>query len=612
MKFFKSNKFSWIVVFISAFISFSYFQERANPKVHNLNYNQFLTELNNGQVHTLYIKNNITGAKEIVFFSKSEASKDDKQKEYKRVITPSFEQFWNKFSSNANYKDIIVEMKPLPVEPIWLTLIKSILPIVVFVLLFVAIQRMAMGGIGKGTANELLDPKKIDVTFSDIIGIDEVKEEVQEIVGFLKNTEKFTKHGAKMPKGIILSGAPGTGKTMLAKALAKEANVPFYYCSGSSFVEMFVGVGASRVRSMFEKAKKASPCIIFIDEIDSIGGARDKQMSIGSNSERENTLNELLVQMDGMESNNGVFIIAATNRVENLDKALLRPGRFDRQIVVPLPNMDGRVELITKLCKQYKIAEDFNIKEAAKGMTGMSSASITNVMNEAAIIQVRQNKEALDKTCFSEALDKVIMGMTNGHKLTEKDKIVTAYHEAGHAVIGLFLKNTDPVHKVTIVPRGRALGVTMSIPEEDRVSYTRSYLLDQISMLYGGFCAEAMFIGDITTGASNDIERVTSIVKNMVAVWGLNDNLRQYVYLDNHESTMSLSDATKQRIENEIEDILATQKQVAMDILKQYEHVMHNMVDMLLEKEVIAESDILQILKQSNIPESQIPEYLLK
>ena len=614
MKFLK-NKQVWIFVLVFAFI-FSFFHNasNANPSVKELNYNEFVKELDSGNIHTMYIDNSFSNAKELSFFNVQDKDKPELERQYYKVLTPSFEYFWKNFESNPKYKNIIIQMRPIPQESIFITILKSLIPIILIMALFIGMQRFAMIGLAGNNQSEIIEPDKLKVSFDDVIGIDEIKNEVKEIVHFLKSPEKFEQAGAKMPKGIILSGAPGTGKTMLAKALAKEANVPFFYTSGSSFVEVFVGLGASRVRKLFKQAKKAAPCIIFIDEIDAIGGERG--VKVGGHDEKEGTLNELLVQMDGMSDNSGVFIMAATNIVSKLDKALLRAGRFDRQLVVPLPNLDGRLELIKKLSHQYKMDESFDYDEASRGVSGLSSAEITNLMNEAAIIQVRKDKPYIDKECFNEALDKIIMGMSNGHKLTDKDKRITAYHEAGHAVVGLFMPNADPVHKVTIVPHGQALGVTMSLPEEDRVHYSKQYLLAQISMLYGGFCAEKKFIGDNTTGASNDIERATQLAKNMITVWGLNDNLQQYVYLGQDqfgaENFNLLSESMKQRIENEIEQILSTSRAKTMEILEQYKEVVEKMVEVLLEKEVVTESDILNILKESNITDEQIPSYLIK
>lgn len=600
------------IIFCANFL-FNHYSNKVDKK--EVIYTEFKQDLDSNKIASLNIHNSYSRANEIVYNKVEDNNKTEKEKTYYTVLVPSFEYFWKNFNEQYSDKNIEVKMTPIPEDSVFITLLRSIIPILIIFALFMFMQKGAISFIGKNKTS-LIEPKDIKETFSDVIGINEVKEEVMEIVDFLQKPEKFSKAGAKMPKGIILSGEPGTGKTMLAKALAKEAGVPFFYASGSSFVEMLVGLGASRVRKMFEEAKKVAPCIIFIDEIDAIGTKRGSRFATGSNDEKEGTLNELLTQMDGMESNNGIFVMGATNRLDTLDKALLRAGRFDRQLVVPLPSLEGRLELIQKLMKKYEMAHDFNANEASRSVSGLSGADITNLFNEAAIIQVRKNKNAIDRECFGEALDKIIMGMSNGHKLTEKDKRITAYHEAGHAVVGLFLEGCDPVHKVTITPRGRALGVTMSLPEEDRVHYSKKYLLAQISMLYGGFCAERIFTKDNTTGASNDIERATEIAKKMVTVWGLSNNpeLQQYVYLSHDgfggEHLNMLSEKTKEMIDKDITDILKNQRNTTNKILNEYNDVVEKMVDMLMEKEVISEKDIYYILKDCNI--ENIPEYLVK
>ena len=380
-----------------------------------------------------------------------------------QVYVPEFQEFWKSFEASPQHRGIHVEMTPPQQENVLVAIIRSILPLAIFIGLMLWFQRYSMGKLAKNKINKV-KPEEVNVQFDDIIGIDEIKEEVSEIVDFLKKPEKFDAAGAVMPKGIILSGQPGVGKTMLARSLAKESGVPFYAVSGSSFVEMFVGLGASRVRSLFDEAKNNAPCIIFIDEIDTIGGARSNN-SIGYD-EKDGTLNELLAQMDGMQKNKGIFIMGATNRVDMLDKALLRAGRFDRQLIVPMPNTEGRLKLLQKLALKYNIAPDVNFEKLSQSMTGLSPAEITNLMNEASILQVRQDKQMLDSACIEEALDKLLIGLGNGYKMTEKDKRITAYHEAGHAVVGLFLDECDPVHKVSITPRGMSLGVTVSRPQE--------------------------------------------------------------------------------------------------------------------------------------------------
>lgn len=610
---FKTKKRIFFIAFTIFIISFFINYLNSEVPTKEIKYSEFVKELNSGQILSFNINNSYTRANEIIYTKMESKGLPEEQQKYYKVLVPSFTNFWQKFEDNKKFADIEVKMSPIPTENFFITLIKSLLPLTLFLFIFIWMQRQGMSFMSKSTT-QLIDPSKIDVTFDDIIGIDDVKNEVSEIVDFLKNPEKFSAKNAKMPKGIILAGPPGTGKTMLAKALAKEAGVPFFYSSGSSFVEMFVGLGASRVRKMFAEAQKHAPCIIFIDEIDTIGGKRGNGMS-GSHDEKEGTLNELLTQMDGMETNNGVFVMGATNRIDMLDKALTRPGRFDRQIVVPLPSIDGRLELLEKLFKKYNIDKNLNIKEVARGLTGRSGAEITNLMNEAAIIQVRKNKDYLDSECISEALDKIIMGMSNGAKMNDKNKLVTAYHEAGHAIVNMFMPETDPVHKVTITPRGNALGVTMMLPEEDRISQTKTHLLSEISVLLAGYHAEKKFIGDVTTGSSNDIERATLIAKAMVTRLGMGKNLKQFVYTDKDgwgsDNLNSLSDSMKQRIEEEIEDIMTTQTKATVDILNKYENIIHIMAKKLVEEEVLTEEYISEIMV-NNLPHDEIPEYILK
>lgn len=607
------NKKKWFLYALVIFLLSFYFNHRnASVSAVNVSYSQFMKELNENKVKSINIHNSYSKANEIYYTF--DVDKPEGKRNYFKVLVPSFEHFWQKFDSNDKFKNIEVKTTPIPTESLIVTLIKSIIPLALFFGIFLWMQRESMSFMSRGKA-QLIKPNNIDISFSDVIGIDDIKEEVMEIVDFLKKPEKFSEHNAKMPKGIILSGQPGTGKTMLAKALAKEAGVPFYYCSGSSFVEMFVGLGASRVRSLFAEAKENAPCIIFIDEIDTIGGKRGNRVGMSAHDEREGTLNELLTQMDGMATNNGVFIMGATNRLDMLDSALIRAGRFDRQLTVPMPSFDGRSELLTKLCKQYKIADDIDINEMARALTGRSGAEITNLMNEAAILQVRKNKPAIDKECFHEALDKLIMGMSNGAKMSEKDRRMTAYHEAGHAVVSMFLPETDPVHKVTITPRGNALGVTMMLPEEDRTSKSKTHLLSEISVLLAGFCAEQKFCGDVSTGASNDIERATAIANAMVKRLGMGSNLQQYVYTEvdgfGGESMNSLSEQMRVRIEQEIEDIFRSRKEATNSILEKYQSVIEKMVERLLDKEVVTEHDLYEITSEV-LPENEIPEYLVK
>ena len=572
-------------------------------------FTDFKSQLSKNEIDRLDINPSYTDSNRVLYTKTVDKDKPYAQRMKYQVYVPEFQEFWKSFEASPQHKGIHVEMTPPQQENVLVAIIRSILPLAIFIGLMLWFQRYSMGKLSKNKINKV-KPEEVNVRFDDIIGIDEIKEEVSEIVDFLKKPEKFDAAGAVMPKGIILSGQPGVGKTMLARSLAKESGVPFYAVSGSSFVEMFVGLGASRVRSLFDEAKNNAPCIIFIDEIDTIGGARSNN-SIGYD-EKDGTLNELLAQMDGMQKNKGIFIMGATNRVDMLDKALLRAGRFDRQLIVPMPNTEGRLKLLQKLALKYNIAPDVNFEKLSQSMTGLSPAEITNLMNEASILQVRQDKQMLDSACIEEALDKLLIGLGNGYKMTEKDKRITAYHEAGHAVIGLFLDECDPVHKVSITPRGMSLGVTVSRPQEERVHYSKKYLLAQISMLYGGFCAEQLFVGDNTTGASDDIRRATEIAKNMVTVYGLSA-LNQYVYLGKdamgRENLDMFSDETKKAVEAEIFRIVSECQNTTFELLKQYRGVTEKIVERLMAKELIGEADLLDILQSENLP---IPQYLLE
>jgi len=444
---------------------------------------------------------------------------------------------------------------------------------------------------------------QINVTFSDVAGVDEAKEEVSELVEFLRDPSKFQKLGGKIPRGVLMVGSPGTGKTLLAKAIAGEAKVPFFTISGSDFVEMFVGVGASRVRDMFEQAKKHSPCIIFIDEIDAVGRHRGAGLG-GGHDEREQTLNQLLVEMDGFEGNEGVIVIAATNRPDVLDPALLRPGRFDRQVVVPLPDVRGRAHILKVHMRKVPASENVDAMVIARGTPGFSGADLANLVNEAALFAARGNKKVVDMADFERAKDKIMMGAERKSMIMkEEEKKLTAYHEAGHAIVGRLVPDHDPVYKVSIIPRGRALGVTMFLPTDDRYSYSRKHLESQISSLFGGRIAEQLIFGDdaVTTGASNDIERATEISRNMVTKWGLSDRMGPLTYSEDEgevflgrsvTNTKTVSDETAQAIDSEIRGFIDRNYQRAYEILTENKDKLHLMADALMKYETI---DALQI-----------------
>ena len=494
-------------------------------------------------------------------------------------------------------------------------LLISSFPILLLIGVWIYFMRQMQGGgggrgamsFGKSKAR-LLGEDQVGVSFSDVAGIDEAKEEVGEIVDFLKDPSKFQRLGGRIPKGVLMVGPPGTGKTLLAKAIAGEASVPFFTISGSDFVEMFVGVGASRVRDMFDQAKKQAPCIIFIDELDAVGRHRGAGLG-GGHDEREQTLNQMLVEMDGFEGNEGIIVIAATNRPDVLDPALLRPGRFDRQVVVPLPDIRGR-ELILKVhMRKVPIDDDVKPGFIARGTPGFSGADLANLVNEAALFAARLNKRVVSMEEFEKAKDKIMMGAERRSMvMSEKEKLNTAYHEAGHAIVGYCVPDHDPVYKVTIIPRGRALGVTMYLPEEDKYSISKSSLESSISTLFGGRIAEEMTLGadHVTTGASNDIERATGIARNMVTKWGLSEKLGPLTYSEDEGEVFlgrsvtqhkQVSDVTVHTIDGEVRKIVDRNYRRAESILKEHEDKLHAMAKALMKYETIDMEQVKDIME---------------
>jgi cell division protease FtsH len=491
------------------------------------------------------------------------------------------------------------------------TILFSFGPILLLIGAWIFMMRQMQGG-GKGGAfsfgksrARLLDESNNSITFADVAGCDEAKEEVTEIVDFLKDPTKFQKLGGRIPRGVLMVGSPGTGKTLLAKAIAGEAKVPFFSISGSDFVEMFVGVGASRVRDMFEQAKKNAPCIIFIDEIDAVGRQRGAGLG-GGNDEREQTLNQMLVEMDGFEGSQGVIVIAATNRPDVLDPALMRPGRFDRQVVVPLPDIRGREQILQVHMRKVPIANDVNAHVLARGCPGFSGADIANLVNEAALFAARGNKRLVDMEDFEKAKDKIYMGAERKSMvLSEDEKRATAYHESGHAIVATILPKADPVHKVTIIPRGRALGVTWQLPERDRISLYKDQMLTEISVLFGGRIAEDLFVKNISTGASNDFERATKIARDMVTRYGMSDLLGPMVYADNEgevflgrsvTQTRTMSETTMQTVDKEIRRIIDEQYAVSTKILQDNADKVEAMTAALMEYETIDADQIADIM----------------
>ncbi len=509
-----------------------------------------------------------------------------------------------------------------PEEPSFLqTVFVSWFPMLLLIGVWVFFMRQMQGG-GKGGAfsfgkskARMMDETNNTVTFADVAGCDEAKEEVNEIVDFLKDPTKFQKLGGRIPRGVLMVGPPGTGKTLLARAIAGEAKVPFFSISGSDFVEMFVGVGASRVRDMFENAKKHSPCIIFIDEIDAVGRHRGAGMG-GGNDEREQTLNQLLVEMDGFEASSGVIVVAATNRADVLDKALLRPGRFDRQVSVGLPDIRGREQILNVHMRKVPISTDVNAGVLARGTPGFSGADLANLVNEAALFAARRSKRLVEMADFEDAKDKIYMGPERKSMIIrEEERRNTAYHESGHAVVAKLLPKADPVHKVTIMPRGWALGLTWQLPEHDNLSGYKDKMLEEISILFGGRIAEEIFVGQMSTGASNDFARATKLARSMVTRFGMSDSMGVMVYEDSQQegffggSAKTISEATQQKVDAEIRNILDTQYALSRKLLEEHREQVEMMTKALLEWETIDADQINDIMagQEPRLPKAGIP-----
>ncbi|PKO25468.1 MAG: cell division protein FtsH [Betaproteobacteria bacterium HGW-Betaproteobacteria-8] len=506
--------------------------------------------------------------------------------------------------------NVVVEAKPDEEQSLLMSIFVSWFPMLLLIGVWIFFMRQMQGG-GKGGAFSFgksrarqLDESSNQITFADVAGCDESKEQVSELVEFLRDPGKFQKLGARIPRGVLMVGPPGTGKTLLAKAIAGEAKVPFFTISGSDFVEMFVGVGAARVRDMFEQAKKSAPCIIFIDEIDAVGRHRGGGTG-GGNDEREQTLNQLLVELDGFEANSGVIVIAATNRADVLDKALLRPGRFDRQVMVGLPDIRGREQILMVHMRKVPIDPDVKADILARGTPGFSGADLANLVNEAALIAANRNKRTVDMEDFEDAKDKIFMGPERRSMvMREEERRNTAYHESGHAVVAKLLPKADPVHKVTIMPRGWALGLTWQLPEFDRISSYRDKMLEEISILFGGRIAEEVFMNQMSTGASNDFERATKLARDMVTRYGMSDSLGTMVYVDNDQdsffgrmSARTVSEATQQKVDAEVRRILDEQYNIARKLLEDNRDKVEAMAAALLEWETIDAEQINDIME---------------
>ena len=562
-----------------------------------LDYSSFLEEARQGRIAKVKMDSNRTI---------KAVSKDGKTY---TVYTPGILDPW--MVSDLIKAGVTVEAKPEEEPSLLMNIFVSWFPMLLLIGVWIFFMRQMQGG-GRGGAfsfgksrARMLDENQNQVTFADVAGVDEAKEEVAELVEFLRDPTKFQKLGGRIPRGVLMVGSPGTGKTLLARAIAGEAKVPFFSISGSDFVEMFVGVGAARVRDMFEQAKKNAPCIVFIDEIDAVGRQRGAGLG-GGNDEREQTLNQLLVEMDGFEGNSGVIVIAATNRPDVLDPALLRPGRFDRQVVVPLPDIRGREQILLVHMRKVPIAPDVDASVIARGCPGFSGADLANLVNEAALFAARGSKRLVDMEDFERAKDKIIMGTERRSMvMPEEERRNTAYHESGHTIVAKLLPRTDPVHKVTIIPRGRALGVTVQLPEGDRYSYDRSYLLSNIAVLFGGRIAEELFMNQMTTGASNDFKRATEMARRMVTEWGMSDALGPMVYGENEGEVFlgrsvtthqAMSEDTMKAVDKEVRGIIDRQYALARKLLEANRDKVEAMTKALLEWETIDAEQIGDIM----------------
>tara|TARA_Y100000590_G_scaffold3811_4_gene5038 strand:- start:1350 stop:3251 length:1902 start_codon:yes stop_codon:yes gene_type:complete len=595
------NILMWLFIAVTMITVFSNFSSDQSKET--ISYSEFLSQVESDQVLSVEFQNDNYTIKGVTVNGKN----------FETVKPPFLQDDLSEILKD--HRVSVVGEKPEQ-QSILKQLLVASFPILIILAVFIFFMRQMQGGIsgksgpmsfGRSKA-KMLEGGKVKTNFTDVAGIEEAKQEVQEIVDFLKDPSKFQKLGGKIPTGILMVGSPGTGKTLLSRAIAGEAQVPFFTISGSDFVEMFVGVGASRVRDMFEQAKRQAPCIVFIDEIDAVGRHRGAGLG-GGHDEREQTLNQLLVEMDGFEQNEGIIIIAATNRPDVLDPALLRPGRFDRQVVVPLPDIRGREQILKVHMKKVPIGEDVEPSVIARGTPGFSGADLANLVNEAALIAARSGKKLVGMEQMDFAKDKVMMGTERRSMvMSEEDKLKTAYHESGHAIVGRLLEEHDPVYKVTIIPRGRALGVTVFLPEEDKYSHSRQYILDRICGLYGGRIAEEIVYGEkgITTGASNDIERATELARNMVTKWGLSKELGPMRFGDETDepflgrsvgsSRQDISDETASRIDKEVKLIISDCYKTATKLLNDHIENLHLMAKSLVEYETLDSEQIDDIM----------------
>ena len=601
----------WLVVGILVLALASMLFTGPTTSTKTLSYTEFLTKVKNSEIKEVVIDNDTVTAKPVNDEIKTNI--DGKETvtaslRYKVYVPSNDTTLYPTLDEN----NVDVEIKKSGDSSPMMGLMGTIVPFLLIVAFFIILAKVIQSGgsqalsFGKSKAKMMLD-SKVKVTFKDVAGIDEEKQELEEIVDFLKNGEKYLKLGAKIPKGVLLVGAPGTGKTLMAKAVAGEAGVPFFSISGSDFVEMFVGVGASRVRDLFEQAKKHQPCIVFIDEIDAVGRQRGAGLG-GGHDEREQTLNQLLVEVDGFDGNTNIIILAATNRPDILDNALLRPGRFDRQIMVSLPDVKGREQILNVHAKGKPLDKDVDLKVLAKRTPGFTGADLQSLLNEAALLAARKNKTAINMEEIDSAIDRVLAGIEKKSKvMTDEDKEITSYHEVGHALLAKLLKECDELHKVTIIPRGYALGITWTKPEDNRVHVSKAKLLDQITMTLGGRVAEEIVYGTdkISTGASSDIEKVTSIAKKMVSQWGMSDKMGAMTYGKSQEhvfmgrdfgTTRDFSEEFAAELDREVKKIIDGRYEVAKQLLSDNRDLLDAIAKELLEKETLDDSDVTEII----------------
>lgn len=595
-KFFKNVLFYLLIIMVIIWMFDLYGEKNSKPA--DISYTSFMQHVQQDEIKQVTIVDNVISGK----------LKDGKEFS---TVAPNDSKLVEKLE--AKKVDIKAELPPQP--PWWMSILSSILPMLIIVgLWFMLMNQGGAGGgkvmnFGKSRARRY-DEEKLKITFKDVAGADEAKQELEEVVEFLKHPQKYNDLGAKIPKGVLLYGPPGTGKTLLAKAVAGEAGVPFFSISGSDFVEMFVGVGASRVRDLFDQAKKSAPCIVFIDEIDAVGRQRGAGLG-GGHDEREQTLNQLLVEMDGFSANEGIIMIAATNRPDILDPALLRPGRFDRQIVVDRPDIKGRTEILKVHVKGKPIGQDVNLDVIAQRTPGFTGADLSNLVNEAALLTARKDKKAINMPEMEEAAERVIMGPERKSRvISDKEKRLTAYHEGGHTIVGMLLEHTDPVHKVTIIPRGRAGGYTLSLPKEDKYYATRSEMLDELKVLLGGRVAEALVLKEISSGASNDLQRATQLARQMICEYGMSENIGPVTFGHRQDQVFLGRDIARDKdyseevaaeIDKEVRSFMedayaATEKLLSDNIDK-----LHVIAKALMEKETLEEEEINQLVKYGHI-----------